>query len=296
MKKLEELGIGRPSTYATIINVIQERKYAILQKRVFIPESIGVLVTAFLKSFFAKYVEYGFTANLEEELDDISNGKIGWEVVLNSFWKEFSETINSTQDLTVTNVIDTLENSLHDYIFRNLNGEYTCPVCNTGKLHLKLSRMGAFLGCSNYPECKATKSINVQDAPVINVEQQNRRILGQDPYNNNDNVMLKNGPYGYYFEWETTKDEVKKKPKRLAVPKFITNVDDLTISDALILANLPKNLGKHHKNQQDINLFLGRFGFYLAMGDKTFKLEKNIDTLRIDLTQAEKIIDASGLC
>ncbi len=296
VKKLEELGIGRPSTYATIINVIQERKYATLQKRAFIPENIGVLVVAFLKNYFSKYVEYGFTADLEEELDDISNGKMEWETVLNNFWIEFSKTITASQNLTVTNVIDTLENSLHDYIFRNLNGVYTCPVCNTGKLHLKLSRMGAFLGCSNYPECKATKSINGQDVPVINVEQQNRRILGQDPDNNNDNLFLKNGPYGYYLEWEKTKDEVKKKPKRLALPKFITNIDELTISDALTLSNLPKKLGKHSKYKQEVTLFLGRFGPYLSMGDKTFKLEKNIDFLRMNNAQAEKIIDASGLC
>lgn len=296
VKKLEELGIGRPSTYATIINVIQERKYAVLQKRAFVPENIGVLVISFLKNYFSKYVEYGFTANLEEELDDISNGKTEWETVLNNFWKEFSKTINSAQDLTVTNVINTLEKSLHDYIFKNLNN-YICPVCNTGQMHLKLSRVGAFLGCSNYPECKATKSINGQDEPGINIEMQNKQnILGQDPDHNNDNVILKHGPYGYYLEWEKTKDEVKKKPKRLAVPKFITNVEELTIADALILANLPKNLGRHSRYQKEISLFLGRFGPYLSMGDKTFKLEKNIDFLRIDITQAEKIIDTSGLC
>ncbi len=285
VKKLEELGIGRPSTYATIINVIQERKYAVIQKRAFVPENIGVLVVSFLKNFFTKYVEYSFTANLEEELDDISNGKIDWETVLNNFWKEFYTSINSAQELTVTKVIDTLENNLHDYIFKNFSGENLCPVCNKGKMHLKLSRMGAFLGCSNYPECKAMKSIEGTDAPAIGIENTAQNILGQDPNNGNDNVMLKKGPYGYYFEWENTKDPTKKKPKRLAVPKFITNVEDLNINDALTLTNLPKNLGKHPKLGKDIILCLGRFGPYVSVGGKTLKLEKSLDFLRFGLDE-----------
>ncbi len=291
VKKLEELGIGRPSTYATIINVIQERKYAVIQKKSFIPESIGVLVVSFLKNFFAKYVEYGFTADLEEELDDISNGKIDWETVLNNFWKEFYATINSANELTVTKVIDTLEGNLHDYIFKNFEDNCICPVCNTGKMHLKLSRIGAFLGCSNYPECKATKSIDGNDATAVNFENASQKILGQDPNNNNDNIILKKGPYGYYLEWEKTKDPIKKKPKRLAVPKFITNIEALTIDDALTLSNLPKNLGKHPKCEKDVMLCLGRFGPYILAGDKTLKLEKNLDFLRIDLDKIYQKIE-----
>lgn len=296
VKKLEELGIGRPSTYATIINVLQVRKYVTLQKRTFIPESIGFLVISFLRKFFTKYVEYDFTADLEEELDEISNGRLNWEKVLDKFWIEFKANIDQAQELSITEVIDTVEKDINDYIFKDVDNNRKCPDCGTGKLHLKLGRYGAFLGCSNYPDCKYIKSIG-SDAPLSEVRQMPQKIeLGKDARYNNDTVFLKKGPYGYYLEWENTKDpndSKGKKPKRRSIPKFISEPSELTIEDAIKLDSLPIILGKYSKKKQDIEIILGRFGPYLKMGDETFKLEKDANFLKLDIETATKIIDSA---
>lgn len=299
VKKLEELGIGRPSTYATIINVLQVRKYVSIQKRTFIPESTGFLVVSFLRNFFKKYLEYDFTADLEEELDDISNGKIDWEKVLDNFWKEFSENINKAQQLTITDVIDTVEKDINDYIFKDMDGKRNCPLCDKGTLNLKLGRFGAFLGCSNYPDCKFTKPLgNTPDNGQTNQTQEKAPTkieLGKDSRLNNDSVSLKRGPYGYYFEWENTKDEKDpkaKKPKRLSVPKFIAEPTELTIDDAIKLDSLPIVLGVHPKAKKEVELVLGRFGPYLKMGTKSYKLEKNADFLKTTIDVAVAVIDS----
>ena len=290
VKKLEELGIGRPSTYATIINVIQERNYATLQKRAFIPENIGVFVVSFLKNFFKKYVEYTFTANLEEELDNISNGKIGWETVLDNFWTEFNQTILNTDDLTGTKVIDTLESELQDYIFRGVDDNHACHSCDTGKLHLKLSKFGSFLGCSNYPDCRYAQSISDNPQPISFNSNQNYTVICTDY--NNDNIFLKKGPFGPYLEWENTKDSNNtKKPKRLPIPKFITSPDTLTTDDIMALIDLPKDLGIHSKLGKNIVLCLGRFGPYLVCDKHNYNLPKEISSLHINLSDAEKIIE-----
>ena len=290
VKKLEELGIGRPSTYATIINVIQERKYVTLQKKAFIPENIGIFTVSFLKSFFEKYVEYKFTAYMEEELDDISNGKENWENVLSNFWKTFSNNIDKIMDsISVSNVIDELEKNIHDYIFKNINNNRECPECKTGKIGLKLSKYGAFLGCSNYPECKIT--IPIGDGKSINSIGNNndQKIVAFDK-ENSDNILFKTGRYGAYLEWEHTIDKEKDKPKRLSIPRFINNPEELTNEDILTLINLPKNLGKNPVDNNDIILNLGRFGPYLSCGSKNFKLDKSIEFLRIDIDKAINII------
>jgi DNA topoisomerase-1 len=293
VKKLEELGIGRPSTYASIINVLQERKYVSLQKKVFIPESIGFLVISFLRNFFAKYVQYGFTADLEEELDSISNGELGWEKVLDKFWIEFTESITKGKELTITEVINTVEKDLNDYVFKGIDAERKCPACDDGRLNLKLGKYGAFLGCSKYPDCKYTKRLGADgeaSAQTSAPEQPVKIEVGNDPNNNDDKVFLKKGPFGYYLEWEKTKDKrdekKKNKPKRLSIPKFIENPMDITIDDALTLDNLPKILGRHPKTGLEIQLNLGRFGPFLKMGDKSFKLNKDINFLRITLKEA----------
>ncbi len=295
VKKLEELGIGRPSTYATIINVLQVRKYVTLQKRTFIPESTGFFVVTFLKNFFAKYVEYDFTADLEEELDDISNGKLFWEKVLDDFWKEFNANISKAQQLTITEVIDALEKDLNDYIFKDLDEKRECPLCHNGKLNLKLGRFGAFLGCSNYPDCKFTKPLGISSTGNDQTSYQapTKTELGKDS-RFDDVIFLKKGPYGYYFEWEKTKEQKDpkgKKPKRLSVPKFIAEPTELTLDDAIKLDSLPIILGKHPKTKKNIELLLGRFGPYLKMGDETFKLEKDTGFIKISLEDALKIID-----
>jgi DNA topoisomerase-1 len=296
VKKLEELGIGRPSTYATIINVLQERNYVSLQKRVFLPESIGFLVTSFLRNFFEKYVQYGFTADLEEELDEISNGRLVWETVLDKFWIEFTRVISKAQELSITEVIDTVEKDLNDYVFKDVEEPRTCPACGNGKLHLKLGKYGAFLGCSLYPDCKFTKRLGNSDngslTQEIDTEKPNKVELGKDPNNDDDTVFLKKGPFGYYFEWEKTKDKrdgKKKKPKRLSVPKFIEDPTILKIEDAIALDNLPKTLGKHPKTGKEVQLMLGRFGPFLKIGDKSHKLEKTAAFIKVTLEDALKI-------
>jgi DNA topoisomerase-1 len=307
VKKLEDLGIGRPSTYATIINVLQERRYVTLQKKVFTPESIGFLVVSFLRNFFTKYIEYGFTADLEEELDDISNGKLLWKKVLDNFWNEFNSSILEAQELTITKVIDTVENDISDYVFRSLDGVRACPVCE-GKINLKLGKFGAFLGCSNYPKCKFIKRIDSQNSDSskegVSYEQPVKTEIGKDNYG--DTVFLKKGPFGYYFEWEKTKeikilkdkknkkDKKIEKPKRLSVPKFISEPYELTIDDVLILDSLPKNLGKYSDNKKEIFLDLGRFGPYLKMGDKAYKLEKSANFIRTTLKDAIKLVNGTN--
>ncbi|MDR1475746.1 MAG: type I DNA topoisomerase [Holosporales bacterium] len=297
VKKLEELGIGRPSTYATIINVLQERKYVSLQKRVFTPESIGFLVTSFLRNFFEKYVQYSFTAELEEELDEISNGRLAWEAVLDKFWIEFTQVISKAQQLTITNVIDTVENDLISYVFKDIEAEHKCPECPDGKLHLKLGKYGAFLGCSGYPECKFTKRLGGAVSPDSQPVDANKPIkmeIGKDPNNGNDTVFLKKGPFGYYFEWEKTKDKrsgKEKKPKRLAVPKFIEEPTILQIEDVIALDGLPKILGKHPETGAEVHLMLGKFGPYVKIDKKSYKLEKSAAFIRTTLSDALKIAE-----
>lgn len=289
VKKLEELGIGRPSTYATIINVIQERRYAKLQKKTFIPENIGIFTVSFLKNFFARYVEYKFTASMEEELDDISNGKIDWETVLNNFWEKFNKNILSMTDISVANVIDKLEEDIHDYIFKSIGDNKKCPNCPDGIIGLKLSKYGAFLGCSNYPDCKVIIQIgdnnSINSLPTSN----ENKVVAYDT-KNKDNILLKSGRYGTYLEWENTIDEEKKKPKRLSIPKFITDPDELTKDDILTLLNLPRILGKNPDDDNNVILYLGRFGPYLSCGNKTFRLDKSIEFLRINIDKALSII------
>jgi DNA topoisomerase-1 len=290
VKRLEELGIGRPSTYATIINVLQVRKYAILQRKVFIPQNIGFLTTSFLRNFFNKYVQYDFTANLEEELDDISNGKVVWEEILNNFWEEFGKFIQRASELSITNVIDTVEKDINDFIFQNFKESKKCPLCNDGDVHLKLGRYGAFLGCAKYPECKFTMKIGAENTGDALPQESIKTEIGTDPNRNNDKIFLKKGPYGYYFEWERTKDEKnKKKPKRLGAPKCIQDPSALTLEDTLKLDSLPLVLSK----EDDISLFNGRYGPFLKYRKKTIKIPDPSGFLKIDLEEARKIIEQS---
>ncbi len=290
VKKLEDLGIGRPSTYATIINVLQVRKYVVLQKRVFVPQNIGFLTTSFLRNFFSKYVQYDFTANMEENLDDISNGKAQWETVLNDFWTEFNAAIKKADELSITNVIDIVEHDINDFIFQDFKEERKCPLCHEGEIHLKLGRYGAFIGCSRYPDCTFTHKINGEAANEdIGVERFNEE-LGCDPTRKNDTVFLKKGPYGYYFEWEKTKDpKNNKKPKRIGVPKCVQEPKDLGLDDALKIDSLPIVLGKHDDGE-DITLCLGRFGPFVKHAKISYKITDHEKFWNITLDEAKKIV------
>ena len=235
VKKMEELGIGRPSTYASTLRVLQDRKYVVLDKKRFVPEDRGRLVTAFLANFFRKYVEYDFTAELEEKLDDVSNGTIDWKRVLRDFWTAFSLAVASTSDLRISQVLDALDEDLGPHFFPvGPNGDTEvarqCPACDNGRLNLKLGKFGAFIGCSNYPECRYTHRLNAGGADTDDMVQgaelaAGPKLLGKDPKTGLD-VTLRKGPYGLYVQLgeQAPKEKGKKappKPKRASLPQGV---------------------------------------------------------------------------
>src|SRR6266436_1399744 len=238
VKRLEELGIGRPSTYASIIEVLQKRNYVRLERKRFMPEDRGRIVTAFLQTYFPRYVEYNFTAHLEEELDDISDGKIDWRQVLREFWKAFSAAVGETKELRVKEVLDKLDEELGPHFFpANDNGGKSprdCPSCANGRLGLKLGKFGAFIGCSNYPECRFTRKLGIVDPDADAASGANLdgpKILGIDPVSGKP-VTLRNGPYGLYVQ--LGEPEGKEKPKRQSLLKGMTP-DEVTLEKALAL-------------------------------------------------------------
>jgi DNA topoisomerase-1 len=311
VKRLEELGIGRPSTYASILQVLQDRKYVKLEKRRFIPEDRGRLVTAFLTSFFEHYFAYDFTALLEEQLDDISGGRIAWKKVLRDFWASFSESINGTKDLSITQVIDSLDADLGPHFFpANDNGHdpRVCPGCKSGRLGLRLGKFGAFIGCSNYPECRYTRRLGVDNGNGANGEHEGPKLLGNDPTTGLP-VTLRHGPYGYYVQLgdgngngngdghaEPKKkgrgkaaQAAKEKPKRASLPRG-TSPADMTLERAVGLLSLPRTVGTHPESAQPITAGLGRFGPYLKHGDTYKSLRGDDDVLTIGLNRAVTLL------
>ena len=213
MRKLEELGIGRPSTYASILSTLRDRAYVRMDRNRFIPEEKGRLVTTFLASFFGRYVEYGFTADLEEKLDKVSAGELSWKQLLRDFWKDFSAAIGETKDLKITDVINELDAILGPHIFPpNADGSdpRKCPSCEAGRLSLKLGRFGSFVGCSNYPECRYTRQIGQTAAEAGDGQP---RVLGNDP-ETGEPVSLRSGRFGPYVQLGEG-----EKPKRSSIPK-----------------------------------------------------------------------------
>jgi DNA topoisomerase-1 len=287
VKKLEELGIGRPSTYASIIQVLQDRNYVRIDKKRFIPEDRGRLVTAFLTHFFERYVEYDFTADLENQLDDISGGRIAWKKVLADFWRDFSTAVGGTKDLKISNVIDALDESLGKHFFPDPGtgkDPRICPVCGNGRLSLKLGRFGAFIGCANYPECKFTRPLGIENAD--GTDSSSPRILGEDPATHVP-VTLKKGPYGFYVQLgEGNGDE---KPKRASIPKAISPAD-VDLAKALGLLALPRTLGPHPEDGEMITAAIGRFGPYLKHGKEFRSLPKDEDVLTIGLNRAISLL------
>jgi DNA topoisomerase I len=295
VKKLEELGIGRPSTYATIISVIIERQYVKLDKKRFIPEERGRLVTAFLKEFFTKYVEYDFTANLEEELDKVAEGKMKWKDLLKQFWDGFSEKVSEMGGITITNVIESLEQIMENHLFPKSKDSDAdprkCPSCTDGRLGLRLGKFGAFIACGNYPECNYKKSIESGEGGSSDEEnsdsapkQNENKLLGEV---NGKEVYLKKGPYGYYVELP---DEILNgKPKRVSVPTFV-NLQDLTLKKAEELLSLPIKLGMNPESQE-IFIGIGKFGPYIKCGNKFTSVPKSEDPFSLNLSRALEIID-----
>ena len=287
VKKLEELGIGRPSTYATIISVLQERKYVRVEKLRFIPEDRGRIVTVFLENFFKKYVEYDFTAQLEEFLDDISAGQMEWKKLLTGFWNKFIKNVDAVKPLQITEVIDRIDEALSYHLFpprEDGSDPRTCPECGKGKLSVKFGKFGAFIGCSNYPECKYTKPLTdvkeeeQSDTPKAPAPED--KVLGEM---NGLKVYLKKGPYGFYVQLGEDATATTEKPKRCSLPKNITP-EETTFEQASRLLSLPFDLG------EGITVNTGKFGPYIKQGGKSKSLTGADTIFNITLERAKTIL------
>jgi len=289
VKKLEELGIGRPSTYASIIAVLQERKYVRVEKLRFIPEDRGRIVTVFLENYFKKYVEYDFTAQLEEFLDDVSNGKMDWKKLLAGFWAKFIKNVDSVAPLKVGDVIEKIDEVLSHHLFpENPDGTdpRICPECHKGRLSVKLGKFGAFLGCSNYPECKYTKPLtdtSDEETDTISEFKEPKpedKLLGTYK---TLNIYLKKGPYGFYIQWGDDATALTEKPKRIPLPRNV-KPEDLTLDEASTLVSLPKDLG------DGIEVNIGKFGPYIKQGTKSRSLTGADTVFNITKERAEEIL------
>ncbi len=292
VKKMEELGIGRPSTYASILSVLQDRSYVKLDQRRFIPEDRGRLVTAFLENFFKRYVQYNFTADLENQLDDISGGRIDWKEVLRNFWQDFHAAVGETKDLRVSEVLDTLDAELGSHFFPgDQDSARVCPTCGSGRLSLKLGKFGAFIGCSNYPECRYTRPLTVAGADGQGGEELSDRELGIDP-DTQLAVWLKKGPYGWYVQLGEAAEKGAK-PKRVSLFKGLEPAD-VDLDKALKLLALPREVGEHPETKAMISAGIGRFGAYLKHGDSYKSLPPGDDVLSIGLNRAVDLLASAG--
>ncbi|HEY3720478.1 MAG TPA: type I DNA topoisomerase [Roseiarcus sp.] len=290
VKRMEELGIGRPSTYASTLAVLRERDYVRIEKKRLIPEDKGRLVTAFLEAFFTKYVGYDFTADLEEKLDRVSNSEIDWRDLLRDFWIDFSGALGGTKDLRTGQVLDSLNELLGPHIFpARADGAdpRLCPSCNKGQLSLKLGKFGAFIGCSNYPECRFTRVLapNGQDGAGADGERPGVRTLGIDPATG-DEITLRSGRFGDYVQ-----QGEGEKPKRSSLPKGLSP-DDLTLEKAIALLSLPREVAKHPTSGEPILAGIGRYGTYVQHGKTYANLGKDDDVLEIGGNRAIDLIVA----
>ena len=307
VKKLEELGIGRPSTYASIISVISTRGYAETINKRFHPTDRGKLISAFLEKLFSKYVDYNFTAELENQLDEITTGKESWIKVLEMFWKDFNQNVIEVKEKRTREVLDLLNDSLGSLIFErdkegNINRK--CQLCENGSLSLKNSfRGGAFIGCSNYPECKFTRPLSKAKAAQQS-QLAEPKLIGK--HENGNDMFLKNGRFGPYIQYEiipevneepVKKKKVKKKKnqkennnlKNISIPKGI-ELDTINLERAKFLCSLPKSLGINPENQKEILLNSGRFGPYLKCENKSARIENVEEIFSIGLNRAITLI------
>ena len=309
VKKLEELGIGRPSTYASIISTIANRGYAEVLNKRFFPTDRGKLISAFLEKLFSKYVDYNFTAGLEDQLDEITSGKESWIKVLELFWKDFHKNVSEVKEKRTREVLDLLNDSLGDLVFdKDDNGNIVrnCQLCSTGTLSLKNSfRGGAFIGCSNYPECKFTRPLSKAKA-AAQAQLAEPKFIGK--HENGNDIYLKNGRFGPYLQYEkilenikiekTTKKKKKtKKPKsdvnellkNISIPKGL-ELESIDLQKAQFLCSLPKSLGINPDNQKEITLNTGRFGPYLKCENKSARIENIEEIFSIGLNRAVTLI------
>lgn len=286
IKRMEELGIGRPSTYASVLSTLQDRDYVELEKKRFIPASKGRVVTSFLQSYFRKYVEYEFTANLEEQLDSISAGTMEWKDVLRDFWKQFSASVDDIKDLRVSEVLDKLNEELAPLAFppREDGSEpRSCPKCGAGQLSLKVGRYGAFVGCSNYPECAYTKQLGQSEEEAAAQTSDGPRMLGQDPETGED-VTLRSGRFGPYIQRGEGKG-----CKRAGIPKG-WSVEDMNFEKALELLALPREVGLHPESGKPISAGIGRYGPFVLHEGVYANLDSVEEVFTVGLNRAVTVL------
>ncbi|MCO5146771.1 MAG: type I DNA topoisomerase [Aquamicrobium sp.] len=285
IRKMEELGIGRPSTYAATLKTLEDRDYVTIERRRLLPQAKGRLVTAFLENFFERYVEYDFTAALEEKLDEISDGKLSWKDVLRDFWRDFSAHVDETKELRVTDVLDALNEELAPLVFparEDGSNPRLCPKCGTGNLSLKLGKFGAFVGCSNYPECGYTRQLG-EAADGDGNGEAGDKALGKDPYTQEE-IVLKNGRFGPYVQRGDGKEA-----KRASLPKG-WKVEDIDQEKALALLALPRDVGQHPETGKMISAGIGRYGPFVLHDGTYANLESVEDVFSIGLNRAVTVL------
>ncbi|WP_137133034.1 type I DNA topoisomerase [Rhizobium sp. FY34] len=286
IKKMEELGIGRPSTYAATLKTLSDREYIVIDKRKLVPHSKGRLVTAFLESFFTKYVEYDFTADLEEKLDRISSGELNWKQVLREFWDDFFAQIEDTKELRVTNVLDALNEALAPLVFpkrEDGSDPRICQVCGTGNLSLKLGKYGAFVGCSNYPDCNFTRQLSADGTEADTSGLNEPKALGADPMTG-EQLTLRSGRFGPYIQRGDGKEA-----KRSSLPKG-WKPEDIDHEKALALINLPRDVGQHPETAKMISAGLGRYGPFLLHDGTYANLDSIEDVFTVGLNRAVTVL------
>ena len=289
IRKMEELGIGRPSTYASVLSTIQDRDYVTLEKRRFTPASKGRVVTSFLESFFERYVEYGFTASLEEQLDQISAGELQWKDVLRDFWKQFTANVDETKDLRVSEVLDKLNEELAPLAFppREDGSEpRACPNCGNGQLSLKVGKFGAFVGCSNYPDCGYTRQLGQTDEEAAKeAANDGPKVLGIDP-DSSQEITLRNGRFGPYIQLGEGK---AKEVKRAGIPKG-WDPQEVDYEKALRLLSLPRDVGEHPETDKMITAGLGRYGPFVLHDGLYANMESVEDVFTIGINHAVTLL------
>jgi DNA topoisomerase-1 len=289
VKRLEELGIGRPSTYANIISVLQDRDYVRLEAKRFVPEDRGRLVTAFLVAFFDRYVQPGFTAGLENQLDDVAAGARHWKEVLREFWDPFHDVVDEVKERRLAEVIEALDEFLGPHLFppREDGDPRVCPLCNDGRLSLRIGKYGAFIGCSNYPECRYTRKLGVQLQATAEGGDIPERVLGVDP-ESREEVRLRRGPYGLYVQRGEGKEA-----RRSSLPPNL-DPDQLDLPTALALLALPREIGRHPETGQPIEASINRRGPYIRHEDRYVSLGAGDDVLTIGMNRAMALLAEAG--
>ncbi|AXE63788.1 DNA topoisomerase I subunit omega [Hyphomonas polymorpha PS728] len=292
VKRLEELGIGRPSTYASTLSTLEDRGYVRIEGKALVPEDKGRLVTAFLENFFSRYVEYDFTAGLEEKLDVISDGKLDWKAFLREFWQQFAADIDGTKELRVSAVLDALNEALGAYVFPRQDAEGNpienprqCPLCKEGELSMKLGKFGAFVGCSRHPECKYTRQFSSEGGESAAISPDGNE-LGVHP-DTGETIFLKSGRFGPYVEMANG-----EKPKRASLTKADKdNLDGFTLARAVELLMLPREVGPHPEDGEMILANFGRFGPYVQHGKTYANLKDPRDVFTIGVNHAVALIE-----